>query len=134
MYRLLYSGIAVHFRNYMLTSALLYQTSGNELVGVIYDPVQYLLDMYNKVYLLILGLFPSQCVANILSCWIFDLPSGHNIPEVFICQEQSGSQNSSKNEEGSFRSCSINHTSSKTNLAAARPTVLLCQAPLNARF
>ena len=113
--------IAVHYRNYMLSSALLQLTSGNELVGVIFSPVQYLLYITN---FLILGLFASQYVTNILSCWIFDLPSGHNIPEVFICQEQSGSQNSIKNEEGSFRSCSINHTSSKTNLAATRPTVL----------
>ena len=42
MYRLLYSMIAVHYRNYMLTSALLQLTSGNELVGVMYAPVQYL--------------------------------------------------------------------------------------------
>ena len=46
VYRLLYSMIAVHYRNYMLTSALLQPTSGNELVCVIYAPVQYLLDEY----------------------------------------------------------------------------------------
>ncbi len=116
VYRLLYSMIAVHCRNYMLTSALLQLTSGNELVGVIFSPVQYLLYITN---FLILGLFASQYVTNILSCWIFDLPSGHNSPEVFICQKQSGSQNSIENEEGLFHRCSINHTSSKTNLAIA---------------
>ena len=81
VYRLLYSMIAVHFRNYMLTLALFQQTSGTDWVW--YD-VHWTLFRCNLciVYIAkyILGLFASEHVTNLLPCWLFNLPSGNSIP------------------------------------------------------
>ena len=81
LYRLLYSMIAVHYRNYIMSLALFQQTSGTDWVC---NDVHWTLFRWTLcvIYIeqFILGLFTSKHVSYLLPCWLLNIPSRHSIP------------------------------------------------------
>ena len=69
-YRVLYSMIAVQYRNYILTLALSQQTSVTEWVSI---TILFKSILGNLINIILSGLFDSQPVANIFHWGLFDL-------------------------------------------------------------